>query len=141
MMMTLYEIPVIERYVTLSKYHNARSYITIEEIGFVVYRLQDEEISSEKVKQSWIKMHDNIALIEAAKPIDAILGFYKTVEGATCGGAKDDQKALRISTKKPILELPYCLLLNRTKHTEEYVCGTVVFRNENGVVSFHWSAL
>lgn len=124
--MSLFEIPVCERVVSVSRnYRFGKKTVImhVDSVGFFLH--YDEEWQRDD--RDFIRSHlqqrvGGNAYIEAASIREAVNKFYDEYEGAKVGGPGKSEKAIWINDKKFIHELPYCPKMRKNKGGQ-FVCS------------------
>ncbi len=121
--MSLFKIPVWERYIETSHIRSTVVCLHIDAVGVFIYCGADTpSLTTDFIRRHLVGKRSFYAFIEAPSIGNAISQFYKDWEGAQIGGETDEAKALWINTEKSIIQLPACIKRFKNKN-DEFTCG------------------
>lgn len=124
----LFELPLWERFIRISKHGFCRKYMELDGVGFELQYDSKEELKQIEDDPTLIRCciagrKQTSALIEAESKEEAINKFHAEWDGAKIGGTKSkESKALWINTEKEIIAIRDCPIRHQNKRGW-YACG------------------
>lgn len=125
--MSIYEIPLIVRYIDLSTgLATQKSKFTVlnGKGVFISYDIVDT-VDLEEIKDIEPSIRETFTLIPADGYAEAIIRLFIECKGLSVGGPDIFSKAVSIDKKKAIIEFPSCFMMHKSKRGIP-VCGELV---------------